>query len=32
MALTNSNGRTNQQANSQQIVKGVVVYTNRLPN
>lgn len=32
MALSNNNGRTNPQANSQQIVKGVVVYSNRLPN
>ncbi|ECF3155665.1 hypothetical protein ACVUCS_004507 [Salmonella enterica subsp. enterica] len=32
MPLSNNNGRSNQQVNSQQVVKGEVVYSNRLPN
>lgn len=32
MPLENNNGNTNQQENSQHVVKGKVVYSNRLPN
>ncbi|EJM7592375.1 hypothetical protein [Citrobacter freundii] len=32
MPLSNNNGRSNQQTNSQQTVKGKIVYSNRLPH